>query len=337
MFRVSFQELLDTLTRVLVNVGFESERASLCARLFAETTCDGVYTHGLNRFPRFIKAIKNGIVDLHAKPEKISGNGVIERWNGNQGVGNLNAFQCMGRALSITQTHGIGIVALAETNHWMRGGSYGWQAADAGMIGICWTNTLANLPPWGGIDPRLGNTPLVIAVPRSNGHVVLDMSTSQFSYGAMELRRLHGELLPVDGGFDAAGKLTKDPVAILETRRPLPIGYWKGSGLSLMLDLLAAILSGGLAVCEIAQDPDQETRLSQIFIAVDPTSVGQNGVAAQVADHAIEFMKSSTPVGEEQIRYPGEKVLQTRKENMEQGIPVEPAIWEQVKTWAVTT
>src|SRR5689334_15411077 len=118
MLRVSFQELLDTLTRVLVNAGFDPERASLCAKLFTETTCDGVYTHGLNRFPRFIKTIKNGIVDIHARPEMISSNGVIERWNGKQGVGNLNAFQCMNRAISIAQKHGIGVVALADTNHW---------------------------------------------------------------------------------------------------------------------------------------------------------------------------------------------------------------------------
>ena len=221
MLRVTYSELLQTLTRVLVNVGFEPERATLCARLFTETTCDGVYTHGLNRFPRFIKAIKNGIVDIHAKPEMVSSNGVIERWNGKLGVGNLNAFQCMDRAIALARERGIGLVALAETNHWMRGGSYGWQAADAGMIGICWTNTLPNLPPWGGIDPRLGNNPLVIAVPRTNGHVVLDMSTSQFSYGAMELRQMHGELLPVDGGFDSDGKLTRDPVAILESRRAI--------------------------------------------------------------------------------------------------------------------
>jgi len=335
MLRVSFQELLSTLTRVLVNVGFEPERATLCARLFTETTCDGVYTHGLNRFPRFIKTIKNGIVDVHARPEMIASNGIIERWNGKLSVGNLNAFQCMGRAISLAKTQGIGVVALAETNHWMRGGSYGWQAADAGMIGICWTNTLPNLPPWGGIDPRLGNNPLVIAVPRPNGHVVLDMSTSQFSYGAMELRQLHGELLPVEGGFDTEGKLTRDPVAILESKRPLPIGYWKGSGLSLMLDLLAAILSGGLATCQIGEDADRETRLSQIFIAIDPAGAGHDGLSAQIADSAIAYLKSSAPVGDEQIRYPGEKVLQTRLENMEQGIPVEPAIWEQVKAWAI--
>jgi 3-dehydro-L-gulonate 2-dehydrogenase len=84
----------------------------------------------------------------------------------------------------------------------MRGGTYGWQAAEAGVIGICWTNTMPNLPPWGGGEPCLGNNPLVIAVPRKGGHVVLDMAMSQFSYGALESYRSRGEMLPVDGGFD---------------------------------------------------------------------------------------------------------------------------------------
>ena len=101
-----------------------------------------------------------------------------------------------------------------------------------------------------------------------------------------------------------------------------------------MLDLVAAILSGGLATCQIGEDADRETRLSQIFIAIDPASAGNEGLAAQVADNAIEYLKSSASVGEEQVRYPGEKVLQTRQENKELGIPVEPAIWEQVKIWA---
>ena len=104
---------------------------------------------------------------------------------GGGGPGNLNAQASMSRAMALGREHGIGCVALGNTNHWMRGGTYGWQAADAGMIGICWTNTLANLPAWGAKMPGLGNNPLVIAVPRPEGHVVLDMAMSQFSYGAL--------------------------------------------------------------------------------------------------------------------------------------------------------
>ena len=69
--------------------------------------------------------------------------------------------------MGLGREHGVGCVALGNTNHWMRGGTYGWQAAEAGMIGICWTNTMPNLPPWGGVERVIGNNPLVIAVPRA--------------------------------------------------------------------------------------------------------------------------------------------------------------------------
>src|SRR4051812_40959132 len=212
--RVPYAKLCDVLQKVLVKIGFETGRAELCAHLFAAASRDGVYSHGLNRFPRFIETIKNGIVDIHAAPELVGARGAIEEWDGRQGVGNLNAHASMSRAISLARLHGVGCVALRNTNHWMRGGNYGWQAADAGVIGICWTNTMPNLPPWGASEPRLGNNPLVIAVPGKDGHVVLDMAMSQFSYGTLEAYRERGESLPVVGGFDRAGELTCDPAAI---------------------------------------------------------------------------------------------------------------------------
>src|SRR5215207_8077678 len=106
----------------------------------------------------------------------------------------------MDGAMALARSHGIGAIALANTNHWMRGGSYGWQAAEAGMIAMCWTNTMPNLSPWGASDPRIGNNPLVIAVPRPAGHMVFDGAISQFSYGALASYQSKGELLPVDGG-----------------------------------------------------------------------------------------------------------------------------------------
>ena len=183
--RVSFAELHDTLRRVLLTTGMAADRADLCARLFAEASRDGVASHGLNRFPRFVRMIGRGVVDVHAVPANIASAGALERWDGHLGPGNLNAHASMVRAIELARAHGIGCVALANTNHWMRGGAYGWQAAEAGAIGVCWTNTLANLPPWGSAEPRLGNNPLVIAVPRAEGHVVLDMAMSQFSVGAL--------------------------------------------------------------------------------------------------------------------------------------------------------
>jgi 3-dehydro-L-gulonate 2-dehydrogenase len=336
MQRVPYQELFDTLLGVLLKLGFKPDRARLCAQLFAETTRDGVYSHGLNRFPRFVLQIRNGTIDIHGEPELVACFGALERWDGKIGPGPLNAYHCMQRAITVSREHGIGCIALANTTHWMRGGSYGWQAAEAGVIGICWTNTLPNLPPWGASDSRIGNNPLIIAVPRTNGHVVLDMAISQFSYGALESYRLRGELLPVEGGFDSEGRLTRDPAAIEASHRPLPIGYWKGSGLALMLDLIAALVSGGRATHQITPDSDREGRLSQMFIALDPSclhkvGLGSADAAAKIADEIITYVQTPKQSGGSRVRYPGEQVLKIRAENMAQGIPVEPSVWNKVK------
>lgn len=331
MQRIPFSEIQSTLAAILVRLGFTSERAQQCARLFAETTRDGVYSHGVQRFPRFVAMIRNGNVRVDAEPTLAARFGAIERWQGHRGPGNLNAWACMDRAISLAREHGIGFVTIADTNHWMRGGTYGWQAADAGMIGICWTNTLPNMPAWGGVEPCIGNNPLVIAVPRPAGHVVLDMAMSQFSFGAIESYSRRGQMLPVDGGCDASGELTRDPAAILASNRALPIGYWKGSGLSIVLDMIAAMTSLGIATHQLGGDPLQESGLSQVFFALQPAACGASEQSARIVDEIVASLhRSPAAKPDAPIRYPGEKTLQLRAENLALGIPVEPALWQQI-------
>jgi 3-dehydro-L-gulonate 2-dehydrogenase len=331
--RISFEELFTTLQKALQKLGFAPDRAALCARLFAETTRDGVYSHGLNRIPRFMATIGNGCVDIHAQAELTIACGALERWDGKSGPGNLNAHQCMERALTLARQHGIGAVALANTNHWMRGGSYGWQAAEAGMIAMCWTNTMPNLPPWGASDPRIGNNPLVIAVPRPAGHMVFDGAISQFSYGALASYQSKGELLPVDGGYDLEGNLTRDPAAIEASKRALPIGFWKGTGLSLALDMIAAMLSGGNATHQIPTQPERESGISQIFIAMNLPEVDRESAAARIADEIIAYVQ--LPPGKDgRVRYPGERTSRIRQENIELGVPVDPQIFHDLQKLA---
>jgi 3-dehydro-L-gulonate 2-dehydrogenase len=221
---------------------------------------------------------------------------------------------------------------MANTNHWMRGGTYGWQAADAGVIGICWTNTMPNVPPWGGVEPAIGNNPLVISVPRAKGHVVLDMAMSQFSYGALESYRKRGELLPMDGGFNAEGELTRDPGAIEQSQRLLPVGYWKGSGLAVMLDLVAAMTSLGNATHQIANNSLRETGLSQMFLAIDPRAVGDAAQIEQIANEVVDSLHRSRPAEEgRSVRYPGENTLRLREENHRLGLPVDEAVWAEIR------
>lgn len=317
--------------RVLHKYGITGEKAELSATLYVNASRDGIYTHGLNRFPKFIKSIENGSVDVNAEAEMVESLGMLERWDGHRGPGNLNAHKCMSRAIELAHQNTIGVVALRNTNHWMRPGNYGLMAIDEGCIGILWTNTVPNMPPWGGRDARLGNNPVVFAVPNGDAPVLLDVAMSMFSYGKLESYARQNRELPVVGGLNKDQQMTTNAAEILETHQCLPIGYWKGSGLSLMLDIVASALSGGRTSKEVGELPT-ETELSQVFIAIDVRNMPDGEAFAARLRDTLEDMQTSTPVDAERpVYYPGQNMMRLRRENMEKGIPVEDSVWEGVK------
>jgi 3-dehydro-L-gulonate 2-dehydrogenase len=334
MLRIPYTELLETFDSAMLALGLTPERAQLSARLFAETTLDGVNSHGINRFPRYSAGFTNGCIEANAEPRLISAFGGLERWDGQLGPGNLNAHACILRTIELAREHGLGCVALANTNHWMRGGTYGWMAAKQGLFALCWSNTLPNMPAWGASAPVVGNNPLVLAVPRPPAHVVLDMAMSQFSYGQLANYARRNEPLPIEGGYDASGHLTRDAAAIEASQRPLPIGYWKGSGLSMVLDMIGAMLSGGRATYQINPVPALESSITQVFLAIDPSNIAHATELTHIADgiladlHAAPRAEAAKP-----IRYPGEQTLQLREENMRLGVPVDPNLWDQLKNF----
>lgn len=330
IIRITAKEMLATFQTISLNHGLDQTKASLCAEIFTNNSIDGVYTHGVNRFPRFISNIDSGHVNATAIPSLKYKFGAIEQWNGHLGPGPSNAVQATQSAMDLSAQHGIGCIALSNTNHWMRGGTYGWQAAKKGFVFIGWTNTIGNMPAWGATDNRLGNNPLVMAIPFQDEAIVLDMAMSQYSFGAMELAQMKNEIFPVYGGYDTKGELTKDPSSILESRRPLPIGFWKGAGLSLLLDILATVLSGGWSTSEISKR-EMEYGLSQVFVAIDISRLGNHSIIPNLLQQIIEDYQHSIPQDDKtNITYPGERVLQTRKQNLANGIPVLSNIWEKI-------
>ena len=284
----------------------------------------------MNRFPRFIRYIRKGYVKPEAEPSCVHRAGAMEQWNGNLGPGPLNADFATQRAMQLAEKHGLGMVAMAYTNHWMRGGTYGWQAAKSGFVFIGWTNTMPNMPAWGGKNPKLGNNPLVIAVPYGKEAIVLDMAMSQYSFGTMESKKMQHQKLPTPGGYDTQGNLTDNPGEILQSWRSLPVGYWKGSALSLMLDILAATLSGGAYTAAIGRN-EEEYGVSQVFIAIHPAKLMNYPAIEDTLQIILEDYNNSVPAESGTgIRYPGERVLATRSQNLKEGIPVNPKIWEEI-------
>lgn len=328
--RIPPEQMLAEFNHILLASGFSKDRARECARIFTENSIDGVYTHGVNRFSRFLEYVGKGYIDVNAVPTLISASGGIEQWDGNLGPGPLNALLCADRVTELARKHGIACVTLANTNHWMRGGTYGWRVAKAGMAYIGWTNTTGNMPAWGSNESRLGNNPLILAVPFHSEAIVLDMAMSQFSYGVIEAHAIKGQELPIPGGYDQDGNSTRNPDEILTSGRPLPMGYWKGAGLSLLLDVLAAILSGGLSTHEISKR-EAETACSNVFIAIDLAQLAHHSTIPQMLNNIISDYLASNPVdAQHTVSYPGQRVLRVREENTEKGIPVDDVIWQEI-------
>ena len=332
---ISIEEYRKVLEEKLRIRGVSEEEARQIAGIFATNAADRVISHSILRTVRMLNNYGTGIIVPGRMPQKISGFRAVERYDANCTNGVVAASFCMNRACDLSREYGLGMVALRHANHWMRGGYYGWLAADRGMVGICWTNTRKNMPSWGSAEANTGNNPFIMAVPGTDGaHFVLDSAQAQFSYGKLEVTRKAGKLLPVDGGYDENGNITRDPAAIEKTKRPLPAGFWKGSGMSVLLDAAAALLSDGDNTVKaeeyIVENKTDECDLCQVFIAIDPEALGENNFR-EVEKSIKDAIHNAKPVTEGvKPRYPGEKIRGYREDAEKNGISVPADAWEKI-------
>jgi len=330
MVRVGFEEMLKTLEDLFLKHRFPDDRARLCAERITENSFDGIISHGVFMVPWLIERVTRGSIDPSVEPRPVGSLGVIEQWDGGGGLGIYNAVRATERALEIATEFGMGCVALKNTNHWFRAGSYGWQAARSGAGLIAWTNTESNMPVWGARDKSVGNNPLVVAVPHPRTPIVLDISMSQFALGKLRLYARSDSELPVPGGYNDEGELISDPGKILESGRLLPIGFWKGSGLAIVLDALAAVLSGGLSTA-VLDSQEEERNVSQVFIAFNLEGFDPSSIEGQV-EEILGHLHDARPVDPGQsIRHPGQRVLELRESNRRDGLMLDEEIWESVR------
>lgn len=327
---VTYDDLKNEYIRVLTKRGMAAGSADKLATAFADMGNEGTYSHGINRFPVFIGQVDKGEIKLDVVPVKDKSIGVIEQWDCQFGPGPLNGIICSDRAMELARENGIGLVAMKNSNHWMRGGAYAIRMAREGFAAIAVTNSIAVMPAWGTTDHRVGTNPLIIAVP-GNPPTLLDMSMSQYSYGRLEVARLAGQQLPVVGGYDKNGELTKDPEAINETKRLLPAGFWKGSALSIVLDMLVVGLTGGKSVPELTAQGG-EYGISQILMAIDLSKTIDSNTYASKIKEIVEFTKAGEPAWEgAQVQIPGEEIEVFLNKHKEMGgIPVDDSIWAKI-------
>ena len=252
--------------------------------------------------------------------------------NGNLGPGITNALTAVDYGIEMAKKNGIGMVGLHNTTHWMRGGTYGLYAANKGYVAILWTNTESCMPPWGGKTCKMGNNPFIMAMPGDPNPIMLDMAMSQYAYGKLEVTRQAGKKLPYPGGFSTDGRLTDIPGEIEESRRILPMGYWKGSSFAFMLDILGAVLSNGIAASDIDVNGKGSCGgASQIFIIIDPSQVIEYDRMVELTKQEIAHIKSSELAeNARSIMAPGEDYVMYRADHAKNGIFVDDTVWQTI-------
>ena len=332
MIHVSYDEAVRTMERALVRY-LPGEQAHRLAEIFAGNSLDGVHSHGMNRFPRYITEMESGLCDARVtQAERVSGFGALEVWDAHFGVGPLIAEQVTRRAIELAQAHGVGCVALRNNHHWLRAGRYGLMMADAGMLGICMTNTCMNLVAYGAKVSSTGNNPITFAVPRRDGSLVMDMAVSQYAFGKLEIMAQQGRQLDTACGYDTEGNPTSDPAKIVESGLMMPMALWKGSALSIMIDLMTTMLAQGRASHEIGTPAEGERGMSQLFICMHPAAVIDTEAAERKLEETLDFLHGlEVREGMAGVHAPGEGRAATRARHLAGGIPVTEATWEKIR------
>ena len=223
---ISQAEMKNTFHDILIKNGMNDQKSMQCAEIFTANSLDGVYTHGVNRFPRFIEYIRKGYIKIDAEPVLKNKIGSIEQWDGQLGPGPIECTTGYNKSHATRFRKWIGMCSARQyqsLDAWW----YIWLVCRAKRICIYRMDEYyCKHACLGAIDCKLGNNPLVIALPYNEEAIVMDMAMSQFSFGAI-LAIMKNEKLPQPGGYDKQGNLTNDPSAIMQSKRSLPVGYWK--------------------------------------------------------------------------------------------------------------
>ncbi|WP_395607746.1 Ldh family oxidoreductase [Pseudomonas sp. B22129] len=317
---VSLSELVALLHQVFVRHGTSPEVAAILARNCASAERDGAHSHGIFRIPGYISTLASGWVNGKAVPV------VTDVASGFVRVDACNGFAQpaleAARALLVEKARsaGIALLAIHNSHHFAALWPDVEPFAEEGLVALSVVNSMTCVVPHGADRPLFGTNPIAFAAPRADGSpIVFDLATSAIAHGDVQIAARKGERLPPGMGVDSLGQPTQDPKAILEGGALLPFGGHKGSALSMMVELLAAALTGGNFSFEFnwADHPGARTPWTgQLLILIDPSkTAGQS-----FAERSQELVRQMHAAGLR--RLPGDRRHRTRAKSEQEGIVI---------------
>jgi L-2-hydroxycarboxylate dehydrogenase (NAD+) len=329
------QAIAGLVTDAFAAVGLPPQDAAKVAELMTEADLTGADAHGVFRLPQYVKRIKES--GINTRPDirvtkTAAGTALVD---GDNGMGHLVMARTAETAIELARDAGVGWAGARRSNHAGAAGVYAALALPHDMIGLYGAVSSANhMAPWGGIDMLLGTNPLAAAIPAGDeAPVVLDIATSVVSYGTVKNHRLQNRPMP-EGWVVGA----KDGLPVTDPSRMdgllLPIGGYKGSGLAIVIGLLAGVLNGaavGRDVVDFNADAKTEANTGQFVIALDiKRFIALDQFKAGVDRHLRDLRGSKLLPGFDAIRLPGEQRRKRRAERLRDGVPIVPELMTQL-------
>ncbi len=334
--RVPASAIAAFIRDALAKMGLPLADATKVAELMTEADLSGADAHGVFRLPQYVRRLRAG--GINPRPEiKVSKTAPATALvDGDNGMGHLVMAQAAATAVELARACGVAWVGARRSNHAGAAGVYAAMLLAHDMIGIYSVVASANhMAMWGGAESLLGTNPLAVAIPAgAEAPVVLDIATTVASYGTVKNYRLQGRQMP-EGWMVSSrdgGPIT-DPERSAEGLL-LPIGGYKGSGLALVLGLLAGTLNGasfGRDVVDFNADETSPGDTGHFIVALDIARFTPLArFTAEVDRHLRDLRASRTLPGFDAVRLPGEERRRRRADRLAHGVPMAPELIVQL-------
>ena len=333
--RVQVQALQQFITQAMQALGLPIDDAATVGRLMAQADLQGSDGHGVIRLPQYVRRILAGGVNTRPHMRVAQERAATALLDGDNGMGHLVMQRATDMAIAKARACGMAWVGSQFSNHAGPASLYARMPLAHDMIGLYFAVGNANhLPPWGGLDMLLSTNPIAVAVPALHeAPIVLDMATTVAAYGKVKAKAQRGEMMPEGWMMDREGKPLLDPKRS-EEGFLMPIGGYKGYGLSLVVGLLAGTLNGaamGKDVIDFNHDDHSVTNTGQAIAVIDPAAFGDVQDFKGRVDELIRDMRSSQRMpGVDRVWLPGEQSEAKRQAYMQEGIPLAAALLQQL-------
>src|SRR6185312_15196253 len=322
--------------------GLPDADADLAARQMIEADATGFDSHGIARLKFYIDNLKTGRVNPKASIRVLQRSPASALIDGDNAIGHLAMTYAMNLAMELARESGVGWVGARNSNHAGAAGIYAEMPVHHGMVGIYAAVSTANhMAPWGGAEALLGTNPIAFGIPAGDeAPVVLDIATSVPSFGTIRQYAMSGK--PMPEGWVVHSK-TGEPITDAKKVGEgvlLPIGGHKGSGLALMIGLLAGVLNGaafGREVVDFTGPGSGASNTGQFVVALDVSRfLPLDLFKAEMDRHIKELRNSPTLPGFEAVRIPGEDRRKRRQERTANGVALPAPMLKQLDELAAS-